>query len=183
MYQIKVYDLSQTFRNIPEKKKYKLMFYFGKSLHFTSIEKATKFAKQLNPLLTETLAIVTMVNTMIDTYTHHIIPTSRQYDTAYNKYYQNKIFITMAITELKYFQKRKTDLEKIIRKYEEILDLTVENCKIINKRTNNSVLPYSIIAEKTEQKFNYLIDNVTENCTIKNLTLFQNTEKQLINYN
>lgn len=36
MYQITPYDLSQSFKFIPEKKKYCLLFYKGNSVNFTS---------------------------------------------------------------------------------------------------------------------------------------------------
>ncbi len=77
MYQITPYDLSQSFKFIPDKKKYSLLFYQGYSVDFTSKREAYSFIGQLSILFVEQLAICEMVNNTINSFSFHIGPNSK----------------------------------------------------------------------------------------------------------
>jgi hypothetical protein len=48
MYQIKPYALRTSFRYLPAKKRYSVLFYIGKSVTFSNYNKAQDFIKSIN---------------------------------------------------------------------------------------------------------------------------------------
>lgn len=172
MYQILPYDLSQSFRFIPERKKYSLLFYRGHSVDFTSKRKAYDFIGKLSALFVEKLAICEMVNNTINTYSFHIRPKTKSLQDKYNIYHNNSKDIFEIIKDLKFYQTVKTELYQVIMKFERLIDLIIENCKILNSKNNNCVVPYLIIIQKSSENFWQIIKNAEYHYNNRNLTLF-----------
>lgn len=172
MYQIKPYDLSQSFRLIPEKKKYSLLFCRGNSIDFTSKRKAFDFIGKLSHFFADTLAMCEMVNTTINTYSFHIRPNSKVNSDLYNTYHSNYQDILLLIRDLKFYQTDKTELQHVYRKFTHLLGFLLDNCEILNKKNDNCVLPYYSIMTKISNAFYQITENAEYHYENKHLTLF-----------
>lgn len=172
MYQIQPYDLSQSFRFIPEKKKYSLLFSRGNSIDFTSKKKAFDFVGKLSHFLVETLAIAEMVNNTIHTFSFHIRPNSKANSDLYNVYHSNYQEISILIRDLKFYQSDKTELQHVYRKFTHLIGFILDNCVILNKKNGNCVLAYYSIMQKISNAFYNITDNAQYHYENKRLTLF-----------
>lgn len=172
MYQITPYDLSQSFKFIPEKKKYCLLFYKGNSVNFTSKREAFKFVSEISNLFVEQLAICEMVNNTIHTFSFHIKPSSKSIKEDFNVYHSNYQIILEIIRDLKFYQNEKIQLYQVVMKFSNLLNLVIDNCKILNKKNSNCVLAYQLIIEKSAKSLWQVIDNAEYHYNNKKLTLF-----------
>lgn len=172
MYQIQPYDLSQSFRLIPEKKKYILTFYGGNSVSFTSKRKAFDFIGKISNLFVEALAICEMVNNSIHSFSFHIKPSSIHVMDKYNVYHENYTKISEVVRTLKFYQSRKIELYQVVKLFETLFALIVDNCKILNAKNYNCVVPYQVIAEKAANSLWSIIENADEYYQKKSLSLF-----------
>ena len=172
MYQIQPYDLSQSFKFIPEKKKYCLSFYRGHSVAFTSKREAFNFIGQLSVLFVEQLAICEMVNNTINTFSFHIKPKSKSLTDKFNVYHSNNQVILNLLKNLKFYQCQKTELYQIIIQFDNLIKLIIENCKILNDKNKNCVMPYQIIIEKSANTLWKVIENAENNYRSSQLSLF-----------
>lgn len=174
MYQIRPYDLSQSFKFIPEKKKYSLLFYQGNSVNFTSKKEAFKFISEISNLFVEQLAICEMVNNTIHTFSFHIKPSSKSIKEDFNVYYSNYQMILELIRDLKFYQNEKIQLYQVVLKFSNLLNLIIDNCKILNKKNSNCVLAYKLIIEKSAKSLWRVIENAEMYYSEKKISLFKN---------
>ncbi|AZA74545.1 hypothetical protein [Chryseobacterium indoltheticum] len=172
MYQIAPYDLSKSFKFIPEKKKYCLLFELGNTVEFTSKRKAFDFIAKLSHLFVETLAISEMVNNTISSFSFHIKPLRKSNNDLYNIYHNNSADIFELIRDLKFYQNVKIELYQIVMRFNRLINLIVQNCKILNKKNYNCVVPYQLIIEKSAKCLWKIIENAAYHYENKKLTLF-----------
>jgi len=172
MYRIKPYDLSQSFKFIPEKKKYSLLFYGGHSVAFTSKRKALKFVADVSALFVETLAICEMVNNTIHPFCFHIKPKSKATTEMFNVYHSNYEQILKHIRDIKLYQSYDVKLYQVVMRFDWLFELLDNNCKILNKKNYNCVVPYQIVLKKAADKLWSVIKNAESNFDNKRLTLF-----------
>jgi len=172
MYQIEPYDLSQSFKFIPEKKKYCFLFYRGNSIEFTSKRKAFDFTSKLSHLFVEILAIAEMVNNTINSYSFHIRPKSKSNVDKYNIYHNNSRDIFELIRDLKFYQNTKVECYQLVMKFSRLITLIIDNCKILNAKNYNCVVAYQLIIEKSAKSLWQILDNAEYHYQNKKLTLF-----------
>ena len=172
MYQIQPYDLSQSFKFIPEKKKYSLLFYKGNSVDFTSKREAFSFIGKLSILFVEQLAICEMVNNTINTFSFHIKPNSKSNKDLYNVFNENSMAILELMRDLKFYQSDKTELYQVTMKFDRLIKLIVDNCKILNKKNYNCVIAYQLIIEKSAKTLWQIIENAEYHYKNSQLSLF-----------
>lgn len=172
MYQIQPYDLSQTFKFIPEKKKYSLLFYRNNSVDFTSKREAFSFISKVSMLFVEQLAICEMVNHTINTFSFHIKPNSKSNSDLFNLYHSNYQDILQLINDLKFYQNNKTELYKVVMKFDRLINLIIKNCEILNKKNKNCVVPYLAIINNSSSRMWQVIDNAEYHYKSNSLTLF-----------
>lgn len=172
MYQIQPYDLSQSFKFIPEKKKYSLLFYQGNSVDFTSKREAYSFIGQLSILFVEQLAICEMVNNTINSFSFHIRPNSKSNADKFNIYHSNYQRILELIRDLKFYQTEKIQLYQVVMKFDQLINYIIENCKILNAKNKNCVVPYLVIIEKSAKTLWKIISEAENNYHKKSLSLF-----------
>lgn len=172
MYQIIPYDLSKSFKFIPEKKKYSLLFYRNNSVDFTSKRKAFDFIAKLSNLFVEILALAEMVNNTINCFSFHIRPNSKSNKDLYNIYHDNLKDISVLVRDLKFYQSDKIELYQVVMKFDRLILLIIENCKILNKKNSNCVVPYQIIIEKASKTLWQIINNAEYHYENRKLTLF-----------
>lgn len=173
MYQISPFDLSHSFRLIPEKKKYSLTFYIGKSIQFTSKRESFDFIAKISHFFAETLAICEMTHNTINTYSFHIKPVSKNNSDLYNQYHQNSIRIFDYIKELKFYQTDKTKLSNVYLKFTHLIGLIIDNCEILNKKNKNCVLAYYAIMQKLSNAFYHTTENAEYFYRNQTLTLIK----------
>lgn len=172
MYQIKPYDLSQSFKFIPERKKYNLLFYRGNSVNFSSKREAFNFISEISNLFVEQLAICEMVNNTINSFSFHIKPNSRSNTDKFNIYHSNYQKIIEIIRDIKFYQKEKIQLYQVVMKFDQLINYIIENCRILNHKNKNCVIPYLVIIEKSSQTLWKIIDEAENNYHKKSLSLF-----------
>lgn len=172
MYQIQPYDLSQSFKFIPENKKYSLLFYQGNSVDFTSKREAFNFIGQLSILFVEQLAICEMVNNTINSFSFHIRPNSKSNADKFNIYHSNYQEILNLIKNLKFYQSQKVQLYQVVMQFDRLIDMIIENCKILNEKNKNCVVPYLLIIEKSAKTLWKVIENAENNYRSSQLSLF-----------
>jgi ribosomal protein L22 len=174
MYQIQPYDLSESFKFIPEKKKYSLLFYKGNSVDFTSKREAYSFIAQLSILFVEQLAICEMVNNTINSFSFHIRPNSKSNADKFNVYHSNYQRILEIIRDLKFYQTEKIQLYQVVMEFDQLINYIIENCKILNAKNKNCVVPYLVIIEKSAKTLWKVIENAENNYRNSQLSLFIN---------
>ena len=172
MYQITPYDLSKSFKIIPDKKKYILTFYSGNSIEFSSKRKAFDFIGKISHVFVEVLAICEMTNNTINSYSFHIKPKSKSVKDVFNIYYDNYHSIIDLLNKLKYYQSIKIELYQLIKLFDSLLFLLIDNCKILNTKNHNCVLPYLIIIEKTSNSLSEIVKNAHNYYDAKRLSIF-----------
>lgn len=172
MYQIEPYDLSQSFRLIPEKKKYSVLFKIGTSVQFTSKREAFDFISKLSQFFVETLAICEMSHNTINTYSFHLKPNSKSNSDKFNIYHRNSAQIFELIKDLKFYQTDKTNLQTVYLKFTHLLGLIIENCEILNKKNQNCVLAYLAIMQKISNSFYFITQDSERYYSTNSLTLF-----------
>lgn len=172
MYQIQPYDLSQSFKFIPEKKKYSLLFYQGNSVNFTSKREAFAFIGKLSILFVEQLAICEMVNNTINTFSFHIRPKSKAVTDKFNVYHSNYQEILNLIKNLKFYQSQKVQLYQVVMQFDRLIDMIIANCKILNEKNKNCVVPYLVIIEKSAKTLRHIIENAGYHYKNSQLSLF-----------
>lgn len=172
MLKIEPYDLSKSFKFIPEKKKYSLLFYTGKSIEFTSKRESFTFISKISNLFVESLALSEMVFNTINSFSFHLKPKSKSNKDYYNKYSENNRYIFDLIKDLKYYQENTTELYKIVHMFKLLFENIISNCKILNSKNNNCVVPYQIIIEKTAKSMFQVIENIEFHYAKNNLSVF-----------
>ena len=172
MYQITPYDLSDSFKFIPERKKYSLLFYRGNSVDFKSKREAFTFISHVSQLFVEQLAICEMVNNTINTFSFHIRPNSKSNADKFNIYHSNYQNILQLIRDLKFYQSEKIQLYQVVMKFDQLINYIIENCKILNAKNKNCVVPYLVIIEKSANTFWKVISNAETHYHQKSLFLF-----------
>lgn len=172
MYKIQPYDLSQSFKFIPAKKKYSLLFYRGNSVEFTSKRQAFDFIGKISQFFVENLAICEMVNNTIHSYSFHFRPTTPANTDLFNIYHNNYNLIVSNLQTLKFYQSDKTELQNVYRHFTHLIGLITDNCKILNKKNNNCALAYLAIMIRISDVFYNITDNAAKNYETNNLTLF-----------
>lgn len=172
MYQIKPYDCSEFFTRIPSKKKYSFTFYQQNSISFVSKREAFKFSSDISQLFTEALAICEMVANTVHSFSFQIRPKSAHVQDSYNIYHNNNVEISQLIRDLKHPKYSNIELYQIYKKFDNLIYLIIHNCKILNKKNYNCVLPYLIIIQKTAKSLFGIIDKISEKYQPNNLSLF-----------
>lgn len=172
MYQIQPYDLSESFKFIPEKKKYSLLFKIGQTVSFSSKREAFHFISKLSNFFVETLALCEMTHTTINSYSFHIKPNTKANTDYYNIYHNNSLHIFEIIRDLKFYQSDKTKLDFIYLKFTHLIGYILDNCRILNKKNNNCVLAYYSIMQKLSDSFYRVTSNSEAFYNEKKLTLF-----------
>lgn len=172
MYQITPYDLSESFKFIPEKKKYSLLFYQGNSVDFTSKREAFSFIGKLSILFVEQLAICEMVNNTINSFSFHIRPSSKSNTDKFNIYHSNYQNILQLIRYLKFYHSEKIQLYQVVMKFDQLINYIIENCKILNAKNKNCVIPYLVIIEKSAKTLWKIIENAEYHYKNSQLSLF-----------
>ena len=172
MYQIQPYDLSQSFKNIPEKKKYSFNFYRNSTIDFKSKREAFKFISHVSQLFAETLAICEMVNNTIHTFSFHIKANSKSNHDSYNIYNKNYHDILTYIRDIKLFQIHPVNLQQFVKKFDLLIDLISQNCDILNRRNKNCVVAYQIVLNRSSNSMWVVIDNIHKHYSNNSLTLF-----------
>lgn len=172
MYQIESTDLSESFRFIPDKKKYSFLFQIGNSIEFSSKREAYQFISHLSQFFVETLAICEMTHATINTYSFHIRPNSKANWDLYNVYHQNSLRIFEYVKELKFYQSDKTKLQNVYLKFTHLIGLILDNCEILNTKNKNCVIAYYAIMQKVSNAFYEITSNYHKYYENKSLKLF-----------
>ena len=172
MYQIIPSDLSESFKFIPEKKKYSLLFQVGNSVQFTSKREAFDFISKLSNFFVETLAICEMVHSTINTYSFHIKPNSKANSDRYNVYHSNSLRVYEYIRDLKFYQSDKKKLHNVYLKFTHLIGLIIDNCEILNKKNKNCVMAYYAIMQKLSNSFYAITQDSERYYSANSLTLF-----------
>lgn len=172
MYQIKPHDLTASFKLIPEKKKYTLVFNATTSVDFKSKRETYKFISAISQLFTEQLAICEMVYIIGNSYSFHLKPASKSNQDHYNIYNSNTLAIQKIIGEIKYYQKNQIEIYRFIKLFDNLIYYIIENLTILNKKNSNCVLPYFLILKNSARKFFHEIDNASEIFPNRSFTLF-----------
>ena len=172
MYKIEPYDLSKSFKYLPEKKKYAITFFSGCRVEFTNKRKAFDFISKVSFLFIEQIAICEMVNNTIHSFSFHIKPNSPSNKDIYNIYHNNYTDILKLLADLKFYQYSKIEMYQLVMCIDKLISLIIENCNILNSKNNNCVIPYSIILQKSSKSLKKCLNNAELFYNNKNLTLF-----------
>lgn len=172
MYQIQPIDLSESFKIIPDKKKYSLCFSLGNSVQFSSKREAFDYIGKLSHFFAECLAVCEMTHNTINTFSFHIRPNSPANSDLYNVYHSNCRRIFDYIKELKFYQTDKTNLSNVYLKFTHLIGLILDNCEILNQKNKNCVVPYFAIMQKLSNAFYRVTDDSETFYKSKSLTVF-----------
>ncbi|MCT3653621.1 hypothetical protein HZR02_18365 [Elizabethkingia anophelis] len=173
MYQILLYDASNSFRLIPNNERYSLTIWPNNTVKFTSKRKAFDFIAKVSEIISETLAICEMVNNNINTFSFHLKSESRSNKDLYNVYFENSQSITLHLRNLKSYKHEKTELYKMVRSVDSILVLLEENCKILNVKNNNCANASLALVLKVTKTLNSVLANAQFHNENNTLSLFK----------
>ncbi|MCL1640971.1 hypothetical protein CMT58_15995 [Elizabethkingia anophelis] len=173
MYQISIYDASQTFRLIPNGERYSLTLWANNTVKFTSKRKAFDFIGKVSGLISEALAICEMIHNTVNSFSFHLKSESRSNKDSFNVFFENSQSITLHLRNLKSYKHEKTELHKIIRAVDSILVLLEENCRILNKKNNNCANASLVIVMNVTKSLNAVLLNAQYHFENNTLSLFK----------
>ena len=104
MYQILLYDSSNSFRLIPNNERYSLTIWPNNTVKFTSKRKAFDFISKVSGIISETLAICEMVQNNVNTYSFHLKSESRSNKDSYNVFFENSQSVALHLRDLKSYK-------------------------------------------------------------------------------
>ncbi len=173
MYQILLYDSSNSFRLIPNNERYSLTIWPNNTVMFTSKRKAFDFISKVSGIISETLAICEMVHNNVNTYSFHLKSESRSNKDSYNVFFENSQSIALHLRDLKSYKNEKTELYKMVRSIDSILVLLEENCDILNAKNNNCANASLAIILKVTKTLNSVLANAQYHFENNSLSLFK----------
>lgn len=170
--QIKPYDLSQSFKLIPNREKYSLTFWQNNTVLFTSKREAFYFISSLSNFFSETLQVCEMFLQSISVYRYQITPKSKSNKDLYNVFTDNEYQSNSLIRDLKHNKTNQSELYRIVRKFEMLIDYLYQNTEILHKKLKSSITHYLILITKLSQTFQNVLSRPKENYQQNKLTLF-----------
>ena len=173
MYQILLYDSSNSFRLIPNNERYSLTIWPNNTVKFTSKRKAFDFISKVSGIISETLAICEMVQNNVNTYSFHLKSESRSNKDSYNVFFENSQSVALHLRDLKSYKNEKTELYKMVRSIDSILVLLEENCNILNAKNNNCANASLAIILKVTKTLNAVLANAQYHFENNSLSLFK----------
>ena len=122
MYQIKPYDYRESFRLIPNRQNYSVLFYIGKNVTFSNKAKAIDFINSVSAFYNEVLGVCEMLSLYCSNYQYHVRPQRKAHDDNYKRFSENQLTINQLLSDI-IISRRPPVQRRLCRNFLRILDL------------------------------------------------------------
>lgn len=173
MYQIQPYDFRKSFRLIPDRQYYSVLFYIGKNVTFSNKNKALDFIASVNSFYNEVLGVCEMLSLYCSNYQYHIRPQRKAHDDNYKRFSENQLTINQLLSDIIISRRVQTTIAQLTRKIIQLISTIERNFLILRHYDKNCADAQLIIIQNLKNAFNYIIDNVFELYTDGKLSLFK----------
>lgn len=173
MYQIKPYDYRESFRLIPNRQYYSVLFYIGKNVTFSNKNKALDFIASVNSFYNEVLGVCEMLSLYCSNYQYHIRPQRKAHDDNYKRFSENHLTINQLLSDIIISRRVQTTIAQLTRKIIQLISRIEDNFFILHHYDKNCASAQLVIIQNLKNAFNYIIENVFELYTDGKLSLFK----------
>lgn len=173
MYQIQPYDYRESFRLLPNRQNYSVLFYIGKNVTFSNKAKAIKFIEAVNNFYNEVLGICEMLSLYCSNYQYHIRPHRKANDDDYKIFYNNQAQINKLLGDILIDRRISTTISKQTRQIVNLISTIEHNFLILYKKDKLCASAQLVTIQNLKHSFNYTIENVAELYNAGKLHLFQ----------
>lgn len=172
MLKVQPYDYRESFRLIPHKQNYSVLFYIGKNVTFSNKTKAQDFIKSVFQFYNEVLGICEMLSLHCSNYQYHLRPQTSMINNKYFQFQKNLQNINYLLSEIIVSRKIYTTVEKQTRFIIRLINSLEDNYLILHQLDKDCAAAQLVIISNLKNAFNYIIDNVFELYQAKKLSLF-----------
>ena len=173
MYQIKPYDYRESFRLIPNRQNYSVLFYIGKNVTFSNKAKAIDFINSVSAFYNEVLGVCEMLSLYCSNYQYHVRPRTKANTDIYKIFADNQQKITQLLSEIIISRRIYTTVDRQTRQIIHLISVIEENFLILHKYDKDCADAQLIIIQNLKNAFNFIIENVFELYTAGKLSLFK----------
>lgn len=173
MYQIQPYDFRESFRLIPHRQNYSVLFYVGKNVTFSNKKKALDFIASVNSFYNEVLGVCEMLSLYCSNFQYHIRPLGKANNDNYRRFSENQFTITQLHSDIILSRRIQTSISQLTRKIIQLISTIERNFLILHKYDKNCASSQLVIIQNLKNAFNFIIENVFELYTDGKLSLFK----------
>ena len=173
MYQITPYDYRESFRLIPNRQNYSVLFYIGKNVTFSNKNKALDFIDSVNSFYNEVLGVCEMLSLYCSNFQYHVRPRRKANDDNYKRFSENHLSINQLLADIIISRRIQTTVEQLTRKLIQLISRIEDNFLILSHYDKNCATAQLIIIQNLKNAFNFIIDNVFELYKAGKLSLFK----------
>ena len=173
MYQIQPYDFRESFRLIPHRQNYSVLFYLGKNVTFSNKAKAVKFIEAVNNFYNEVLGLCEMLSLYCSNYQYHIRPQRKDINDNYIRFSENNLSINKLLSDIIISRRVQTTIAQLTRKIIQLISQIEDNFFILHHYDKNCASAQLVIIQNLKNAFNYIIENVFDLYTAGKLSLFK----------